>query len=87
MAGPRSAKKGGSRPDRRKAQEPEELPSDLEMEADRHAKQQDKLLLNVHDEAELDDDSLDEEEVLGLEGSEEDSDWDSEDDTKLGRSE
>jgi hypothetical protein len=86
MAKPKSAKKGRGRPP------PPDSPlaSDLEMPEDQFHKQRDKLALDIHDDVLSDDDSLDEEEVLGMEerNSEEDDDSDSEDeDTKYGRRE
>ena len=97
MAKPRSARKagggggGGGGGGRRRA-EPQDLPSDLEMEEERLARSRDKLHLDVRDDAVGDDDSLDEEEVMGLgsegsEGEDDSEDWDSEDDTNYGRRE
>lgn len=68
MAKPRSAKKGPTRPPA-----PEELPSDLDMPEDAFHRQKDKLALDINDDVLSADDSLDEDEVLGLEEEEEDS--------------
>ena len=82
MAKPRSAKKGGGR---KAPASP--LHSDMEDEVDKFHKQRDKLALNLEEEA-VSDDSLDEDEVLGLEYSdEEDTDDEIEADTHYGRRE
>ncbi|PSC73947.1 Something about silencing 10 [Micractinium conductrix] len=75
MAKPSSAKKG-----RRPPAGPKGLPSDLEDEVEKFHKQRDVLPLSVDDDALSDGslDSLDEEEVLGLGGSDEELDTDDE---------
>lgn len=84
MARPRSAKKGPNA----KQRPASPLPSDMEDEVDKFHKQRDKLALNLEDEALTDDDSLDEEEVLGMDGSEEyDTDDEIEAETKYGKRE
>ncbi|KAL4853965.1 Neuroguidin [Chlorella vulgaris] len=77
MAKPKSVRKG------RKAASP--LPDEMHMPEDIHARS--KLALDINDDLLSDDDSLDEDEVLGLsEDSEEDSELDSSDeDTKYGQ--
>lgn len=86
MAKPSSAKKG-----RRPPAGPKGLPSDLEDEVEKFHKQRDVLPLSVDDDALSDGslDSLDEEEVLGLGGSDEELDTDDEieADSEYGRSE
>jgi hypothetical protein len=79
MAKPKSVRKG------RKAASP--LPDEMHMPEDIHARS--KLALDINDDLLSDDDSLDEDEVLGLsEDSEEDSELDSSDeDTKYGQRE
>ena len=82
--GKQSAKKAG----RGRAPAPDSpLPSDLEDEVDKFHKQRDKLALNLEDDR-VSEDSLDEEEVLGLEDSEEyDTDDEIEAETKYGKRE
>lgn len=78
MARPKAAR-------RRKSPSPG-LPSDLEDEVDKHFKGRDSGVLRLVGEEQ--NESSEEEEALGLSGSEDDSDFDSDDeDTKLGRSE
>ena len=95
MAKPKSAKKAGGASKRRPS-EPEELPSDLEMEADTFHKQRERDILkhDAADDSGSDDslDSLDEEEVLGMEDSDASSEeYDTEDEieaeTKYGKRE
>ncbi|PRW45524.1 Something about silencing 10 [Chlorella sorokiniana] len=82
---------------KRAARDSPELPSDMEDAIEKHHKARDKLPLDINDDVALSDDSLDEDEVLGLgggssdergssdEGEFEDTDDEIEAETKYGR--